>query len=529
MAKNILSLVAMMFLWGTAFLSAQVVTYPWPVEAGVSDRYRVFLRCGEAPEREATVLMSKALHEGDYRAKELQGRTFSFVPVSWGPAGGPLFVRVVKLFGKGATEVTLHPRHFGLTGAMASGGSEYSFRVDRSGRYLSIHFAGADNETGECRWIKHMLCLFVDPPETEIPLRGDAGTVIYSAELSPESLRTAKRLVFSAGFHSLKTYQRGGPIDADGFLTLGSGQSVYLAGGAYVEGLIDSAPGASNQRIGGRGILSGRPYLWSDFKKLTISRGKLLGIGARGRVEGIVLMDSPHHGIVGGPRCEISGIKVLGWHCNNDGIRLNAGSTVRDSFVRAVDDHFYAMGNHISNVVLWAGHNGAILTLGWGSYATGATIMEDVDVIHPEWTGLGNNNGLVASQVSLDYRPRAMGRPDTLTTLRNIRIEGSIPGLLNLKPRWKGQNELDAPRVAQAAVGYLGDLLLENVSIDAQSGKSLLQGEARASQEGEAVFFVQNVTIRNLRIGGKLVDEAIAPRYFAIDSGTTKGIRFSGE
>lgn len=69
------------------------VSYCWPAQAGMSDRYKVFVRCGAGPEREAQVLMSRALGQGDYREAELAGRTFSFATLSYNPGAGPLTIR----------------------------------------------------------------------------------------------------------------------------------------------------------------------------------------------------------------------------------------------------------------------------------------------------------------------------------------------------------------------------------------------------------------------------------------------------
>ncbi|OPZ19650.1 MAG: Dextranase precursor [candidate division BRC1 bacterium ADurb.BinA364] len=240
-----------------------------------------------------------------------------------------------------------------------------------------------------------------------------------------------------------------------------------------------------------------------------------------------MVMESPNHGIVAGGGARIANIKYLGWHCNNDGIRVGGGSEIRDSFLRCVDDHFYNFNIHAHGLTLWAGHNGAILTYGWGgngTYNSGASLLENIDIIHPEWTSLGNNNGLAASQIDLDYKPYGYGG-DTTTILRDIRIEGAIPGLLNLKPRSSGQGIL-APPVPSDEVGYLGDLVLEDIDVDGQFGKSQIRGKAEASIDKKKTFFVQNVRVARLRIGEQAVTESNKSDFFEIDAPTVRGIRF---
>lgn len=511
------------------------VSYNWPPQAVASDRYRVLARCGDEPEREVQVVMSRALHQGDYREAELEGRTFSFASLCYRPEAGPLTIRVVKRFGDRAESVTLHPLSYRLDVRPGADGKEVVFQVASAERYISVHFAGADNQTAKERWIKHMMCVFVDPLESDQPDRKASGVVTYSPAVAPDLLQTAKTIVFPAGYHNLRDYGKGGIIDGDGQLLLRDHQSLYLEGGAFVEGIVGQARegrlGGAGQRVYGRGILSGRQYLWSkreDHKGPAY--GQLLKIGSNGHVDGIMVMESPMHGIVGGANVAIRNVKFLGWHCNNDGIRVNAGSEVSHSFLRAVDDHFYNFNIHAHDLVLWAGHNGSILTYGWGgaaTYGAGASLLEDIDIIHPEWTGLGNNNGLVMSQVGFDFRPKGYGG-ETTTVLRNIRIEGRIPGLLNLKPLSR-KGEVVAPPVDAGRIGYVGDLILENVSVDAQSGKGLLRGSAKAAKEGDGIFHVRNIRFRNLRIGGKPVTDGNMAEYFDIDPVTTRDIVFSTE
>lgn len=526
----------------------QLVTYAWPIQAIFSDKYQVFVRCGEEAEREVTVLMSRALYKGDYRAQELEGRTFSFVPLSFNPAGGHLTVRVVKLFGDPAESATIHPRSYGIKSNLASAGKEITFQIDAASRYMSVHFSGKDNETANQHWIKHMLCIFVDPVETDVPDRKAPGVVTYSPNLAPEILTSAKTIFFPAGYHNLRDYHLGGIIDNDGQLLLQNGQSLYLEGGAFVEGIIGKANNLGrNQSVYGRGILSGRQYLWSknpDF--CGTEYRQILTLGDKGRVEGITVMESPMHGITSWGSTRITNVKFLGWHCNNDGIRVGEGSEISNCFIRAVDDHFYNFKIHVHNVVLWAGHNGSVLTYGWAgspdygqpgrkeskqtrSYRSGASLFEDIDIIHPEWTGLGNNNGLIMSQVRPDFKPYGYGG-ETTTIMRNIRIEGSIPGLVNLKPHSTGGGgDVLIEPVAPDNVGYLGDLVLENISVDAQFGKSRIKGALNVSKDGGKIFYIQNLRFNDIRIGGKMITESNWRDYFDIDDATTRDIRFTAD
>ena len=512
--------------------AAQLATYAWPEQATFSDKYEVYVTCGTKPERELQVLMSHALHEGDYRARNLKGRTFSFVTLSYGPKAGPLRMRIVKTFGDGARRVAISPRSYGIVGKATRSGREVTFSVDSPNRYISVNFAGQDNQVPNLGWIKHMLCVFLDPLEADVPEKGGPGVTVYSKDAAPAALEQAGTIYFPPGYHNLQDHGGRGIIEADGRLILQDKQALYLAGGAFVEGLVEKkSVQCRDQRVYGRGVLTGRQYCWYKLPNHTGPKHRhIIGLGRRRqRVDGITIMESPCHGIVGG-RTRIVNVKMLGWHCNNDCVRVGGGSEVSHSFFRAVDDHFYNFDNHVHDVVLWAGHNGAIMTFGWGggegqkAYNAGSSLFENIDIINPEWTGLGNNNGLAAAQVGFDYRPYGYGG-ETTTIMRNIRIEGEIPGLVNLKPL-SGRGKVTAARVDADQVGYLGDLILENVTVDAQSGKSRIQGKTDVAIGGGKTFYIQNVTFKDLRIGGTLVTESNKDTFFNIDAATSRDIRF---
>jgi hypothetical protein len=509
--------------------SAEVTPWQWPAQAGFSDTYKVFIQSAAGAEREVQVLMSRAQFQGDYRARELDGRTFSFVPLSVADGAAPVQVRVVKTFGGRSESVSVSPRRWQISAELGPDAKQATFRIDGFNRYLSVHFAGPDNRTASCGWIRHMLCLFIDPPEADVPSPTAPGVAVYSAETAPEALRRAEVIFVPPGYHDLRRSRHGGIIEEDGRIILGDRQRLYLAGGSFVEGLVETGSADFvGQRLYGRGILSGRQYLWHRHPD---HRGpsyrQIVNLGNSSKVEGVTIMESPCHGIVGGT-CDITNVKLLGWHCNNDAVRVAKGSEISHSFFRAVDDHFYNFAVRVHHVVLWAGHNGAILTYGWGgnekTYNSGASILEDIDIIHPEWTALGDNNGLVAAQVGLDYRPFGYGG-QTTTTLRNIRIEGTIPGILNLKP-FSSRERIVAPRIARDRTGYLGDLVLENVTVEHQFGRGRLLGEEGAATDGSGVFRVRNVTFRNVQIGGVRVTETNRSEFFDIDSKTTEGLVF---
>jgi hypothetical protein len=528
----------LLFLYGVGPLYAAGGTrlHRWPLGKGAaleSEWYEVYVALGKGKEEKLDVVMSESLEGGDYRASELQGRTFSFGVLDYDPEDGPLQVRVVRRKGASTSKVEIQPRRYGIQPEVVKG-REAKFTLERSSRYLSVAFDAPDNRTKSAHWIRHMFCLFVDPPEQGRPEKGEAGVVEYNPGLGSEAIRGAKVLYFPAGHHDLRQYSKGGAI-ADGILTVADGQSVYLESGAFVEGLLTvAAPLADRgQRLFGRGILTGRKHPWYNFPRYRGPRyQQLVRFGMRAEVSGVTLIESPAHGLVAGNGARIQNIKYVGWHCNNDGIRVGQQSEVSDSFVRAVDDHFYNFAIRVRDCVLWAGHNGAILTYGWGGtgeapYNAGASVLERIDVIHPEWETLGNNNGLVAAQTGLEYRPFGYGG-DPGTTLRDIRIDGVVPGLLNLKPHTDGpKSVVVAKKVPKSSLGYLGDLTLEGVTVDGQQGKSIVHGAADAATDGREVYWVKNLELRGVRVGREEVTEQNLGRFFELDRKTVQGVKAS--
>jgi hypothetical protein len=533
--KKLVSISAFIFSVLSAF-SQSFQTYEYPVSSVpnlLSDKYKVWVKDRNGHEKELQVLMSNAIFAGDFQANELQGRTFSFVHLSYDKTvSTPLSIRIEKLFGAGATTVTASPRSYNIQPTISNGGKTANFEVSDDSRYISINFLTSDNQTNTRKWIKHMICVFIDPKETDIPSRTGAGVVLYNDSLTAAQVRNASILYFPKGAHNLKKFRNGGSIDTSGIIILYDNQALYLEGGAFVQGLVKREKfGNVNQKIYGRGILSGRQYTWRATPGYTGIDYRQLVEMSSGSIKGVMLMESPNHGIVGN-KVAIENLKFLGWHSNNDAVRVGSQSEISRSFIRAVDDHFYNFDIWVHDCVLWAGHNGAIMTYGWGGTATsnnynsGSSLMENIDIIHPEWIGLGNNNGLIASQFGYDYKPFGYGG-STQTVMRNIRMEGTIPALTNLKPRSEASGNV-AVQVDIAKVGYLGDLLLENITVDSQFTKGLIRGEANAAFNGNAKWYVQNVEFKNIRINNICITNANKNNYFTIDTATTRNLTFSG-
>ncbi|MBI2023152.1 hypothetical protein HYT01_01130, partial [Candidatus Giovannonibacteria bacterium] len=140
------------------------------------------------------------------------------------------------------------------------------------------------------------------------------------------------------------TYYFGPGVHGDGSrIYLNPGESVYIAGGAVVYGVIRSS-GVGNYSVRGRGILSGEKNLnlicgYGD--PATTSFVDLQGGGAI-NLEGIIGLDpSSWAYIVAGDSINVDNIKLIGFRHNSDAIDIihTNSATIKNVFLRTQDDH----------------------------------------------------------------------------------------------------------------------------------------------------------------------------------------------
>lgn len=557
---------------GPSAVSDSIITaYDWPTEPGqakLSEHYRVYVSVEGGQETEIEVLQSdpivqKENSDGslgeDYQAEYTKQRSFSFVPVSYNPDyNKKLTFRVESLDGYSTSKVQISPKSYNISSK--SNGSSITFTVDAANKYIAVNFDDSNNtlvlpkgEGGAIEsynWIKDMLCIYIDPVEVLKPDTVKQNVVYYSKNMSEADLSKADVIYFKSGYHNLKTDgPRGTVINEHGGLRLSTRQEVYIEGGAFIEGyILRSNYGDTKQAVYGRGILSGRQYMWQPSNSDRLM-GQLIQTGNNALFDGVIVMESPFHGIVPTNDATFRNVKFLGWHCNNDGFRPGLNSKIYNCFIRACDDFFYNYTLDVKNCVLWPAFNGSILTNGWQYFDIGGSILENIDIIFPEWLSMGNNKGLIMSQNEYSYNPPA-NAPTTI--LKNIRFEGKIPGFINLKPnssydKYNPQtntNPDDPDKIQLTSIsdlGWMGNILLENVSIEKQVGDNsngmktnLIKGAETigntnipiVKDDPSAIWWVKDITFRNVTIGGVKITDENKDNWFRINSNTTKNIVF---
>ena len=183
----------------------------------------------------------------------------------------------------------------------------------------------------DIRAAKESFSFRAKPPFTLVvePLRTRHRALIISASLperKPPRAGDANVLYYGPGRHRL-----------DGVLEVGSGQTLYLAPGAWLEGAIRAK--GDNVTICGRGVISGLP--WEHHKGPAHDMVNLSGKNVA--IRDVTLMGSWFYtlaleNVSGGL---VENVKVMGGRCNNDdGIDPIAARdvTIRDCFVRTHDD-----------------------------------------------------------------------------------------------------------------------------------------------------------------------------------------------
>ena len=374
--------------------------------------------------------------------------------------------------------VDIRPRSYGITPIVDD--NRIVFQMAKPG-YVTVEVNGCH----------HALHLFASPMEAGRP-NPDEPTVRY----------------FGPGIHKA------------GLITLKSGETVYIAGGAIVHGLIRAA-GASDISILGRGILDA-----STFKRIG-NPGPITLHGCKNvKIDGIIIRDSNVWAVT--PRdCEylaISNIKLIGfWRYNADGIDIvnSQHVTIDKCFVRSFDDSIVIKGLRgarrptgdkpvkdvkVSECVIWNDW-GRALEIGAETVAPEISdiVFRDCDIIRT-----------VHIAMDIQHGDRALIKDVTFENIR-FEIDDNTP-----KPKMQSsrdekyslaENETFCPQLFVLIIrknnyshdeerGQIRNIVFRNISVTGQcSPGSYFVGHTPEHD-------VSDVTIENLRINGKPITNA---------------------
>ena len=304
----------------------------------------------------------------------------------------------------------------------------------------------------------------------------------------------------TAGSSTVKYYGPG--LYKPGKITLTSGQTLYIAGGAVVQGGV--AASGSNVTIRGRGILDGLPWTAQDPARPTGSLINCISC-TNFNLDGIIVKDSNSWNVEldDNSYVNIKNLKIIADHVDyNDGLDIvnSQHVYVSDSFIRSDDDTIATKGGGwccttprpavdditVTRSTLWTGRAHTWM-LGAESKAPAMRNMlfKDIDVIHYDQRSI---------EPVIDLAP-ASEMPIYNVRFENIRInhEGQAP-LIEIRPQsgsWSG-----GPAVGRISDIYFKDIIVTG-NFTGKYGKVWVAGV-------DSTHAVNNVTFENLVRHGQL-------------------------
>jgi hypothetical protein len=389
-----LTVVFAAFCFSKATAYASVVTYnpndpsasvQVPVQIPASPNYTVSVSQDGGTAQDSFVYYTKNFRAGGSGAAGIYEDDTSWSTFSF---SGPVTVTVTSLLPGGISTCEILPARLGITPTFTPGGDTVTFTIDNPAK-LSVEINGMENSNTGAVSIKNPLLIFADELEQDVPSPTDPD-VIY----------------IGPGYHSATTNNEdslGRPIldttvtasgQPSGQLHINPGQTVYIAGGAFVHGYINES-GKTDITIRGRGILSGAGYNGDPFYPHKYQHSiQIVNPGVTNtKIEGITIADSSWTNMrLTGTNNYVHNVKAISWFFNTDGLLLGGNSTVENSFFKVNDDtiKLYASNMTARNIVIWQEVNGAPMQLSWNvSSPISNNRVSHVDIIRCEHV-LGN-------------------------------------------------------------------------------------------------------------------------------------------
>lgn len=304
-------------------------------------------------------------------------------------------------------------------------------------------------------------------------------------------------------------------------LNIPEGQTVYLAGGAYVKGRLQTVEQSGNKvvTIRGRGVLCGL--------ELTEKRGKFSQymIAAEHHapelhVEGIVITDPPGVGLLATKRLIAENVKILAWLPQTDGISGGQNSLVQNCFLKVNDDalHFHRSGTKLINNVIWRQNFGSAIMMGWNeTQNVSDELCSGLDIIGDD-KGRSYRKGdyFNADIVALiDIHNHASYRGIVIENVRHEKRSSQLFGVRTMLTLEDKSHEK-----YRDGRGSVEGMVFRNITAaESPSNPSVFEGNGR--EPGT----ISNVTFENLQIAGNLVTGENASSY-VIQGGKTSGFRY---
>jgi hypothetical protein len=456
------------------------------------------------PEGKYIKLSFLALHSTEPKPPAQNRDTYAYSWAQFDFAGGPVEVAVkIKRPLPGITlplrSAAVLPSVHGIE-ARIEGGDTIRFTLTRPAKIAvvpnqreAVAQLAAQPEKQALEGYRNPLFLFARAPETDLPAKEAKGTLVIrpGQMVTPADFSRAKVIWFEPGVHDFSRF----PGDEHYYMLLRTGQTVYLAGGAYVFGNFRSEvrrPIRDIPLVRGRGVLSGDKQPWDGVPYVRT-------VVSNVRLDGITIAD-PHNHIMHSI-APVRDVAVVGaWHGNTDGFTVEErtgdpykGWHLDDCFVMAADTNLKIGGaGRARNYIAWQLNNA-----------------------EPAW--IRNPDGAVVDglHVIAYHNPRGRqtfnlhgGRGGARNTLvRNVVVEAPFIPLLFLLPA-------EDPSRPQFENVVFENIVVNSPHIAAKSPIGAPQAGGPAT--GRIVF-------RNLVINGVRVTNANYRDYFELRHGVTPG------
>lgn len=280
-----------------------------------------------------------------------------------------------------------------------------------------------------------------------------------------------------------------------GIIELKSGSTLYLAGGAYVHGMVH-AEDAECVKICGRGILSAESIRRDQYmQSVCIDIFKVKDF----TLQGITILDPANWSvkISGCDIVDISNINIIGWRGNSDGIDICGSRDVKvdNCFIRNNDDGLVVKAFNtgdvqnvfFSNCILWNDFARPI-EVGYENRANHIRNVHfnNIDIIHSMsgYPSMGIHEGDRAEIHDIYFE--------------NIRIEDAPGGQIfdfNIKPAvWNRDSK----------PGKIYSIHLKNIYLNGKPGIERLPENPRIHGFSNKST-IEDVTLENINILGKVV------------------------
>lgn len=509
--------------WGV--VPVPLVTYPVPEPSWAVDlpfKFKVWVQSSVGDSRLFPSYVG--LSEPHFPKSQKQfGKTMSWTTFSFDDTEATS-VRVTVVPTTSWSSCEIRPKSLGIICVRGSIPGSASFNVSRANTKVSVEFDPAEpsDPTRALTVVPNALMVFADPLEDPIPDPMDP-TVVF----------------FPPGQFVVKC------------MRLKANTTVYLSGGAWLVGAMQTLPGTHNVTVRGRGTITlddqrdsdheGCPKFNPDDKK---PPGLLFLCGGLNlSVEGIAAVATPecvagHIGVnvywhgcdvdsdaASGAR--ISNVKVMGWSVGANALYSGRYGYVTDSFVRANDDVIPDPDSNSlwERITFWQLDNGWAFMMQWNtvdkfdptSGSSNVTLRDSV-VVHSEQ--IDNDYGSYSGVRAVFGLWQEEPKPSTIGnfTLSNVHVEGGVWTrlfMVRISPGPFG------PSTTCCGNGSVKNFAVLNVSSElVPHHNSWFKGDA--DENG----IIDGVTVSNLMIDSKLM-KSPADAGFDFDSTTVTNVKWT--